>query len=160
MPSFDVVSEVNMQEVRNALEQANKEISTRFDLKGTGSTCKQDGNVITVVSDSDFHLEQVVQVLLGRLAKREVDLTCLQKANPVTSGKEVRQAITIRHGIDANLGRQIVKLVKESKTKAQASIQESQVRVTGKKKDELQAVINLLRESKLDLPLQFKNYRD
>jgi len=149
-----------MNEVRNALEQANKEVGTRFDLKATGSTCKQDGDVITVASDNDFHLEQVVQVLMGKLAKRQVDLTCLEKAKPVESGKEVRQAITIRHGIDANLGRQIVKLVKDSKTKAQASIQDGQVRVTGKKKDELQTVIAVLRESKLDLPLQFKNFRD
>ena len=160
MPSFDVVSEVNMHEVANALDQANKEASTRFDLKGTGSQCQRAENVITVVSDSEFHLEQVVQMLMGKMAKRQVNLQSLQSAEPVKSGKEVRQAITIRQGIDTTLGKQIVKAVKDSKIKAQASIQEDKVRVTGKKRDDLQEVIALLKQTDYGLPLQFTNYRD
>ena len=160
MPSFDVVSEVDLNEVTNALHQANKEVENRFDLKNTGSKCQLNDNVITVVSDSDFHLEQVVQVLNMKLAKRKVNLNSLQAADPVESGKEVRQAITIRQGIDAVLAKKIVKAVKDSKSKTQASIQEQQVRVTGKKKDDLQGIMTLLKEAGYDLPLQFKNFRD
>lgn len=160
MPSFDVVSEVNLHEVTNALDQANKEIGTRFDLKSTGSRCDRADNVITVVSDEKFHLEQVVQVLREKLAKRKVNLLSLQAADPVESGREVRQVITVRQGIEAELGRKIVKRVKESKRKVQASIQEAKVRVTGKKRDDLQAVIALLKEEEFDLPLQFSNFRD
>ena len=160
MPSFDVVSEVDLNEVTNALHQANKEVENRFDLKNTGSKCQLNDNVITVVSDSDFHLEQVVQVLNMKLAKRKVNLQSLQAADPIESGKEVRQAITIRQGIDAVLAKKIVKAVKDSKSKTQASIQEQQVRVTGKKKDDLQGIMTLLKEAGYDLPLQFKNFRD
>ena len=105
MPSFDVVSEVDMNEITNALHQANKEVTNRFDLKNTGSQCQRNENVITVVSDSDFHLEQVVQVLMGKLASRKVNLQSIQAGEPVESGKEVRQALTIRQGIEADLGR-------------------------------------------------------
>lgn len=160
MPSFDVVSEVNLHEVTNALDQANKELSTRFDLKNSGSRCERTDNVITVASDSDFHLEQVVQVLEGKLAKRGVDLRALERGKLEESGKEVRQQLTIRQGIDAELGRRIVKLVKDAKLKTQAAIQESKVRVSGKKRDDLQQVIALLKEAKIDQPLQFENFRD
>ena len=160
MPTFDVVSEVNLHEVTNALDQANKEVSNRFDLKSTGSSCQRAEDVITVVSDDTFHLEQVVQVLMSKLAKRQVDLKSLKADDPVESGREVRQTITIRQGIDGTLGKQIVKIVKDSKTKTQASILEDMVRVTGKKRDDLQAVIALLKESGIDLPLQFINFRD
>ncbi|HKI99483.1 MAG TPA: YajQ family cyclic di-GMP-binding protein [bacterium] len=160
MPSFDVVSEVDMHEVTNALDQANKEVATRFDLKNSGSKCQRDDTAITVVSDSDFHLEQVVQVLMGKMAKRNVDLKSLQSAEPVTSGKEVRQTITIRQGIDADAGRKIIKAIKDAKLKTQAAIQEDKVRVTGKKRDDLQTVIALLKQSDFGLPLQFSNFRD
>ncbi|MDH5751767.1 MAG: YajQ family cyclic di-GMP-binding protein [Deltaproteobacteria bacterium] len=160
MPSFDIVSEVDMHEIANALDQANKEITNRFDLKNTGSSCQRDGSVITITSDSNFHLEQVVQVLLGKMAKRNVNLKSLEKADPVTSGKEVRQAITIKQGIETALGKKIIKMIKDTKIKAQASIQEDQVRVTGKKRDDLQEVIAMLKESDIDLPLQFVNFRD
>ena len=160
LPTFDVVSEVNMHEVNNALDQANKEITNRFDLKSTGSNCARTDNVITVTSDDKFHLDQVVQVLMGRLAKRQVDLKSLKVDDPVESGREVRQTITIRQGIDGTLGKQIVKLVKDSKTKTQASIMEDKVRVSGKKRDDLQAVIALLKQSGIELPLQFTNFRD
>ena len=160
MPSFDVVSEVNMHEVTNALDQANKEVTNRFDLKNTGSECRREDNVITVISDDDFHLEQVVDVMMGKLAKRKVNLQSLKKEKPVASGKTVRQTVTIRRGIDAATGRKIVKAVKDAKLKTQASIQEEKVRVTGKKRDGLQAVIALLKEADFDLPLQFINFRD
>jgi cyclic-di-GMP-binding protein len=160
VPSFDVVSEVNLHEVTNALDQANKEAGTRFDLKDTGSKVQRAEEVITVVSDSDFHLEQVAQVLMGKLAKRQVNLQSLKKGEPVTTGREVRQTFTIRQGIDADLGRQIVKAIKDSKLKVQASMQEDKLRVTGKKRDDLQDVIALLKQRDFGLPLQFNNFRD
>ena len=160
MPSFDVVSEVNMHEVTNALDQANKEVTNRFDLKNTGSECRREDNVITVISDDDFHLEQVVDVMMGKLAKRKVNLQSLKKEPPVASGKTVRQTVTIRRGIDAATGKKIVKAVKDAKLKIQASIHEDKVRVMGKKRDGLQAVIALLKEADYDLPLQFINFRD
>jgi uncharacterized protein YajQ (UPF0234 family) len=160
VPTFDVVSEVNMHEVANALDQAGKELTTRFDLKNTGSKCERTDNVINVTSDSDFHLDQVLQVLMGKLAKRGVDLRSLKKGETVTSGKEVRQAITILQGIDADLARKIVKHVKDAKMKVQASIQEQKVRVSGKKRDDLQAAIALLKEAGFEQPLQFENFRD
>ena len=160
MPSFDVVSEVNLHEVTNALDQTNKEVATRFDLKNTGSKCQQEGNVINVVSDSEFNLKQVVQVMMAKLAKRKVNLRSLEQADPVASGKEVRQAITLRIGIEADVARKIVKAVKELKNKTQASIAENKVRVSGKKRDQLQAVIAMLKEADYDLPLQFTNFRD
>ena len=160
MPSFDVVSEVDMQEVTNALDQTNKEVTNRFDLKNTGSECRRDDNVITVISDDDFHLEQVVDVMMGKLAKRNVNLQSLEKEASVVSGKTVRQTIQIRQGIDAPTGKKIIKAVKDAKLKSQASIQEDKVRVTGKKRDDLQTVIALLKESDFGLPLQFINFRD
>lgn len=160
MPSFDVVSEVDMHEVTNALDQTNKEVTNRFDLKASGSKCQQADNIITVVSDSEFHLEQVVQVLMQKLAKRKVNLQSIVHGDPVESGKEVRQLLTIQQGIATDIGRKIVKAVKESKSKTQASIQESKVRVSGKKRDDLQSVIALLKEKEFGLPLQFSNFRD
>ena len=160
MPSFDVVSEVDMHEVTNALLQANKEVTNRFDLKSTGSKCEQAENVITVISDSDFHLEQVVQVLMQKLAARKVDLKSILQGDAVESGKEVRQQLTIQRGIATDIGKKIVKAVKDSKSKTQASIQEDKVRVSGKKRDQLQSMIALLKEADFGLPLQFSNFRD
>ena len=160
MPSFDVVSEVNMHEVTNALDQANKEVTQRFDLKASGSKCEQADNIITVVSDSDFHLEQVVQVLMQKLAARKVNLKSIKQGDPVESGKEVRQQLTIQQGIETEIGKKIIKTVKDSKSKTQASIQEAKVRVTGKKRDDLQSVIAILNEEDFGLPLQFSNFRD
>jgi uncharacterized protein YajQ (UPF0234 family) len=149
-----------MNEITNALHQANKEVTNRFDLKNTGSQCERNENVITVVSDSEFHLEQVVQVLMGKLASRKVNLQSIETGEPVESGKEVRQALTIRQGIEADLGRKIIKTIKDAKLKTQAAMQEQKVRVSGKKRDQLQQVIALLKESDFDLPLQFSNFRD
>jgi uncharacterized protein YajQ (UPF0234 family) len=149
-----------MHEVTNALDQTNKEVTNRFDLKATGSKCQQAENIITVVSDSEFHLEQVVQVLMQKLAARKVNLQSIVHGDPVESGKEVRQLLTIQQGIAAEIGRKIVKRVKDSKSKTQASIQEDKVRVSGKKRDALQSVIALLKEDDFGLPLQFSNFRD
>lgn len=160
MPSFDVVSEVDMHEVANALDQTNKELGTRYDLKNTGSKCERTENVVIATSDDKFHLEHVVTVLRTKLAKRKVNLRSLKTDEPVESGKVVRQTITIRQGIETELARKIVKKVKEAKLKAQASIMEDRVRVSGKKRDDLQTVIALLKEADYGLPLQFKNFRD
>lgn len=160
MPSFDVVSEVNMHEVTNALDQSNKELTNRFDLKGTGSKLERAENVVTLISDSTFHLDQVMQILRGKLAKREVNLKSLDLGDPVTSGKEVRQILTIQQGIPTELGKKIVKSIKDAKLKVQSSINEDKVRVTGKKRDDLQDVMALLKKAEFDLPLQFNNFRD
>ena len=149
-----------MHEVTNALHQTSKELTTRYDLKNTGSECRQEDNVISVVSDDDFHLKQVVEVLMGKMAKRKVNLKSLEHGDPVESGKTVRQTITIRRGIDAPTGKKIVQSVKDAKLKLQASIQEEKVRVTGKKRDALQTVIAQLKEADFGLPLQFINFRD
>lgn len=160
MASFDVVSEVDMHEVTNALDQTNKEVGTRFDLKNTGSKCERTDKGITVISDDKFHLDQVTQVLMSKLAKRQVNLGSLEEGEPTVSGKEVRMEITIRTGIDAPLGKKIIKALKDSKMKVQASIQEDKVRVNGKKRDDLQAAIALIKESGFEQPLQFENFRD
>ena len=160
MPSFDVVSEVNLHEVTNALDQVNKELTNRYDLKNSGSDCRREDNVITITSDSDFHLKQVVEVMMAKFARRSVNLQSLKSDAPVASGRTVRQTVTIRRGIDAATGKKIVQAVKDAKLKIQASIHEEKVRVTGKKRDGLQAVIALLREADFDLPLQFINFRD
>ena len=160
MPSFDVVSEVDMHEVTNAVDQANREVTTRFDFKGTGSRFDLEGGVVTLVSQSDFQLKQMMDVLVAKLAKRGVDVGCLQTAEPELAGQEARQRVTLRQGIDRDLARRIVKRIKDAKLKVQAAVQGEQVRVTGKKRDDLQAVITDLRGADLGLPLQFTNFRD
>ena len=149
MPSFDVVSEVDMHEV-----------STRFDFKGTGSRFELEGSVVTLYSQSDFQLKQMLDILMSKLSKRGVDVGCLERADPELSGQEARQRVTLRQGIDKDLARRIVKRIKDQKMKVQAAIQGEQVRVTGKKRDDLQQVIRLLKEADLGLPLQFINFRD
>lgn len=163
MPSFDVVSEVNLQELDNALNQARKELQQRFDLKDTHSEIKDDQKekLITITSDSDFTLKQVTSILENKLAKRGVPLENLDY-QPVenAAGSSVRQKIRIKTGIEKEPAKEIVKAIKDSGLKVQAAIQDNQVRVTGKKKDDLQAVIQLLRERKFGLSLQFTNFRD
>ena len=160
MPSFDVVSEVDMHEVTNAVDQANREVRTRFDFKGTDSTFSRDGSAITLKSESEFQLKQMLDMLQGKLNKRGVDIACLAIAEPELVGKEARQVVTIRQGLETELGRRIVKTVKESKLKVQGAIQGDKVRVTGKKRDDLQKVIATLRDAKFDMPLQYVNFRD
>jgi uncharacterized protein YajQ (UPF0234 family) len=163
MPSFDIVSEVNQVEVHNALDQTNKEVSNRFDFKGSDARVElnEKEKTLTVFADDDFKLGQVRDVLTGKLAKRGVDVRCLQPGDiEKVSGNKVKQTVTVRQGVEQDLGKKIVKLVKDSKLKVQASIQGDVVRVSGAKKDLLQEAIALVRKSITDFPLQFKNFRD
>ena len=160
MPSFDVVSEVDMHEVTNGIDQANREVSTRFDFKGTDAHFEQNEADITLHAQTDFQLKQMLDILQTKLAKRGVDITCLQIDEPEIAGKEARQKITLRQGLDAPLAKKIVKLVKDSRIKVQASIQGEKIRVSGKKRDDLQQVIAMLRGTKFDMPLQYENFRD
>lgn len=160
MPSFDVVSEVDLHEVNNAVDQANREIGTRFDFKGTDARFERNEAEVRMTAGADFQLTQMLDILQDKLSKRGVDIRVLEVADPVPSGKQVYQIATVRQGIDGELARKIVKLVKEKKMKVQTAIQGEKVRVTGKKRDDLQAVIALLRESDIELPLQYDNFRD
>ena len=161
MPSFDIVSEIDMQEADNAVNQASKEIGTRYDFKGSKSSMEREEAVITVISDDEYKMEQVMDVLKGKLVNRKIDPAVLDfsEVEPA-SGALVRQKVTIREGIDKELAKKIVKLIKNDKAKVQASIQGEQVRVTGKKRDDLQGVIALMKEAKLEMPLQYINFRD
>ncbi|MBF0175770.1 MAG: YajQ family cyclic di-GMP-binding protein [Magnetococcales bacterium] len=161
MPSFDIVSKVDLQEVDNAVNQAAKEIGNRFDFKGSKSKLEREESVIKLISEDEYKLEQIVDILRGKLIRRQVDPQSMDfgKIEPASGGL-VRQHITIRQGIDKDLGREIVKRVKESKIKVQVAIQGEEVRVSGKKRDDLQSAIALLRKENLGQPLQFENFRD
>jgi uncharacterized protein YajQ (UPF0234 family) len=160
MPTFDVVSEVDLQEVNNAMDQANREVTNRFDFKGVGAKFERENNLVHMTASEEFQLKQMLEILRLKLVKRSVDLGCLQIEDPLASGKQVSQQITFRYGIDGSLARQLVKMIKDKKMKVQAAIQGEKIRVTGKKRDDLQQVIAMLRETELDLPLQFINFRD
>lgn len=160
MPSFDVVSELNEHEVSNAVDQANREVGTRFDFKGTNATFELKDLVVTLSAPTDFQLKQMLDILNLKLSKRGIDLACLQVDEPVITGQTARQTVTLRHGIETELGKKIQKLIKESKLKVQAALQDKQVRVSGKSRDDLQAVIAMLRRANLEMPLQFTNFRD
>jgi uncharacterized protein YajQ (UPF0234 family) len=161
MPSFDVVSEVDKTEVKNAVEQANKEVSNRFDFKGSDARIEQAEYVLTVFADDDFKLEQVQEVLTTKLAKRGVDVRCLDigKSEKV-SGNKVKRVTTVKHGLEGDLAKKVVKLLKDSKLKVTASIQGDTVRVQGAKRDILQEAIALMKKSITDFPLQYQNFRD
>jgi uncharacterized protein YajQ (UPF0234 family) len=161
MPSFDVVSKVDPQEVDNALNQARKEIAQRYDFKGTKTEIREEENLVHIVSDDEFKVKAVVDVLQSKMVRRGVSLKALVygKIEPAAGGL-AKQTITVQQGIDTDKAREIVKLIKDSKLKVQSQIQGDQVRVSGKKRDDLQAVIQLLKAQDLDLPLQFVNYRD
>ncbi len=161
MPTFDIVSEVDKQEVRNAVEQANKEVGTRFDFKGSDARIEQADYQLTVYADDDFKLEQVQDILRTKLTKRGVDVRCLEKGSAEKiSGNTVKQKLTVKVGLETELAKKIIRLIKDSKMKAQASIQGDLVRVTGNKKDVLQDVIQFIKKSVDDFPLQFQNFRD
>ena len=160
MPSFDVVSEVDMHELANAVDQANREVDTRFDFKGSDAHFELSGAEITLAAENEFQLQQMMDILQKKMVKRGVDIACLDISEPETSGMRARQKVTVRQGVDKDTARKIVKLIKDMKLKVQAAIQGEQVRVTGKKRDDLQQVMAMLREQKLDLPLQFTNFRD
>lgn len=161
MPSFDVVCEANLVEVRNAIDQANKEIANRFDFKGSDARIEQKERELTAFADDDFKLGQVRDVLIGKCAKRNVDVRFLEYGDPQRiGGDKVKQAITVRHGVSGDLAKKIVRLIKDSKVKVQASIQGDTVRVTGAKRDDLQSAIALLRKEITDVPLAYQNFRD
>jgi cyclic-di-GMP-binding protein len=161
MPSFDIVSQVNAQEVKNAIEQANKEIANRYDFKGSDARVEHNELDLTVFADDEFKLGQVMDVLRARLAKRNVDVRSLEPgAVDKISGDKVKQALKVRVGIAQERAKSIVKLIKDSKLKVQGSIQGDAVRVSGAKKDDLQAAIQLIRKDVTDLPIQFINFRD
>ena len=160
MPSFDIVSELNEHELTNAIDQANREVSTRFDFKGTNSKYICEKEMIKIATESDFQLKQMVDVLHTKLTKRGIDLRHLDPKEPVIQLKSATQEINMKKGIETEIAKKMVKFIKDSKLKVQASIQGDQVRVTGKKRDDLQDAIALLRESKFGIPLQFVNFRD
>jgi uncharacterized protein YajQ (UPF0234 family) len=161
MPSFDVVLEADMIEVKNAVEQAQKEIATRFDFKGTGAAVEQKERELTLTADAEFQLQQVRDVLINKLGKRKVDVRFLDDGDiKKIGGDKVRQVITVKNGIESDDAKKIVRVIKDSKMKVQASIQGESVRVTGAKRDDLQAAMALLRKDAADLPLEFNNFRD
>lgn len=161
MPSFDAVCEPNMVEVKNAVENAAKEIGTRFDFKGTSAGIELKDKEITLTGDADFQLQQVMDVLVGKLAKRNVDVRFLDKGEvQKAGGDKVRQVVKVRSGIETEQAKKIQRIIKDSKLKVQASIQGDAVRVTGTKRDDLQATIALVRKEMAELPLTFSNFRD
>jgi cyclic-di-GMP-binding protein len=161
MPSFDIVSDVNRQEVKNAVEQANKEIANRYDFKGSDARIEQAELDLTVYADDQFKLGQVMDVLRARLAKRSVDVRCLEPGTlEKIAGDKLKQPLKVRVGIAQDKAKSIQKLIKDAKLKVAASIQGDAVRVSGGKKDDLQGAIQLVRSSVTDVPLQFINFRD
>ena len=161
MPTFDIVSEVDKHELTNAVDQANREIDNRFDFRGTDASVEQSDKVLTLNANSDFQLDQLLDILRIKLIKRKVDVSCLEIKDSVGNGKMRKKEVIIREGIDKDLSRKIVKLVKESKIKVQSAVQGESVRITGKKRDDLQAVMALLKiNDSLEMPLQFNNFRD
>ena len=160
MPSFDVVSEVNMHELANAVDQTNREVTNRFDFKGTNARAEHAGDTIMLIAPAEFQIKQIYDILRIRISKRGIDVLCLEPGKITESVNEARQIITVKHGIDQDLAKKITRIIKDSRLKVQSAIQGDQVRVTGKKRDDLQEVITLLRNSKLELPLQYVNFRD
>jgi len=160
MPSFDVVSQVDMHELTNAIDQTNREVSTRFDFKGSNSRVERKEAEITLIAPAEFQIDQIFDILQNKLAKRKIDTGCLDKGDIKESNNEARQIIIVKQGLDKELTKKITKLIKESKLKVQSTIQGEQVRVTGKKRDDLQTVMALLKDADLSLPLQYTNFRD
>jgi uncharacterized protein YajQ (UPF0234 family) len=160
MPSFDVVSEVDLQEVTNAVDQTNREVGNRFDFKDSSAKVEQQGALLNLLADNEFQLNQVKDILHTKLAKRGVDILALDEGKLEESVHQARLQITVREGIPVDDAKKIVKLIKEGKLKVQAAVQGEKVRVTGKKRDDLQQVIGRLRDAQLGLPLQFVNFRD
>jgi uncharacterized protein YajQ (UPF0234 family) len=161
MPSFDIVSEVDKQEVRNAVDQVNKEVGTRFDFKGSDARVEQADYTLTVFADDEFKLNQVFDILTAKLAKRNVDVRSLDKGQvEKISGNKVKQLVTVKTGVESELAKKIIRLIKDSKLKVQGSIQGDTVRVSGAKRDTLQEAIQLVKKSVTDFPLQFQNFRD
>lgn len=161
MPSFDIVSEVDMHEINNAIDQANREVGTRFDFKGIDAKFEVlDPPAVLVSADVDFQVRQMLEILRGKLAKRDVDVKALVEGDIEVVGQKATMNLKIQQGIESELARKIVKMIKEGKKKVQAAIQGEKLRVTGKKRDDLQSVITLLKDANLGIPLQYNNFRD
>lgn len=161
MPSFDVVSEVNFHEVRNAVDQANREIKNRYDFKGSDARIEQSEQQLTVYADDEYKVGQALDILQAKLAKRRIDLGCLKLFDVESAqGGKAKQKVIVRCGVEAELGRKIVKQIKNSKLKVQVTIQGDRLRVSGKKRDDLQNVIQLLKAEDYDMPLQYANFRE
>jgi uncharacterized protein YajQ (UPF0234 family) len=160
MPSFDAVSELNAHEVANAIDQANRELAQRFDFKDTGARFELKEFTVTMHAQVDFQLKQMLEILKLRLSKRGIDLVCLDVKEAQTTLSAAHQEVLLKHGVDQETGRKITRLLKDSKLKVQASLQGEKVRVTGKQRDDLQSAMALLRAAKLEVPLQFNNFRD
>ena len=160
MPSFDVVSEVDLHQLTNAVDQAGRIVANRFDFKGVDASFERDERTVVITAEAEFQLAQMEDMLRSALIKCDIDPAAMDCGEPVASGKQVRQTVVLRHGLDSAQAKAIVKNIKDAKLKVQAQIQGDQVRVTGKKRDDLQQVIALLRESQIGLPLQFTNFRD
>jgi len=160
MPSFDVVSEIDTHELTNAVDQAIRELSQRFDFKDTGAAFELEETTVSMSAPADFQLKQMLDILKLKIAKRGIDVACLEVKDPVVNLATARQQVVLRHGIDQETGKKVLRLLKESKLKVQAQIQGDKVRVSGKKRDDLQEAIALLRKGAFDVPLQFNNFRD
>jgi len=160
MPSFDIVSEIDMHELGNAVDQANREVRNRFDFKGTDSRIEPTENRLLLIGPAEFQIRQMTDILQGKLAKRGIDVRCLEYGRIQESMNETRQEITVRQGIDKELAKTLTRLIKDTRLKVQSSIQGEQVRITGKKRDDLQQVIAAVKAAKVELPLQYINFRD
>ena len=161
MPSFDIVSEVDMHEVNNALDQSNREVGTRFDFKGVDASFElTNDSDISVSAESDFQIQQMLEMLRGKMVKRGIDVKSLKEGDIQLVGKKASMIVTVQQGIESEIARKIVKAIKEAKLKVQTAIQGEKLRVTGKKRDDLQQVIALLKESSFGVPLQYENFRD
>ncbi|KAA3608820.1 MAG: YajQ family cyclic di-GMP-binding protein [Calditrichaeota bacterium] len=160
MPSFDIVSEVNMHELTNAIDQANREVTTRYDFKGSDSKFEFADDVITMFSQSDFQLHQMLDMLQGKMIKRGIDIKFIEAGQILESGKGTRQDLKVKQGLETETAKKMVKMIKDTKMKVQAAIQGEKLRITGKKRDDLQQVIALFKKSDLDVPLQYENFRD
>jgi hypothetical protein len=160
MPSFDIVSEFDPHELTNAVDQASREVGQRFDFKGTNAKFELKEAVVTLSAPADFQLKQMIEILKLKLSKRGIDVACLKVDEPVITGQTAKQVATLRQGIDTELGKKIQRQIKDSKLKVQAAIQDKQVRITGKSRDDLQEAIALVKKGGYDLPLQFTNFRD
>jgi len=160
MPSFDIVSGVDMHEVNNAVDQAKREIANRYDLKGTGAEVSVEDEILTLKAEAEFQIRQVMDLLLRKLTARGVDVQCLEEGPVEQVSKAVRQRVTVRQGIDRDTAGKLVRKIKDTKIKVQTAIQGEKLRVSGKKRDDLQRVIAMLREEDAGLPLQYENFRD
>ena len=160
MPSFDVVSELDSHEVSNALDQANREVTTRYDFKGVNARFDKGEDMVTMRADVEFQLQQMLPILHEKLIKRGIDIRCLELKDPETTNMKSSQVVLMKSGLEKDLAKKVVKYLKEQKLKVQSQVQGDQVRVTGKKRDDLQEAIASLREGEFDMPLQFSNFRD